>query len=112
MEGFFAAIEFLADHPAIAALIEVATLAVILVGGPLVLRAIRSVAKDARDGRRKLHERIDETADELGKKIEKIAEDQRAHEMRDERELAEISTALKFLVGKNGGDPGIVGGRQ
>ena len=101
MEGFFTAIEFLADHPAVAALIEVATLAVILIAGPLVLRAINRVAKDAKEGRRKLHERIGALETNLTE-----------HEKRDERFHGEISTALKFLVGKNGGDPGIVGGRQ
>ena len=117
MEGFFAAVGYLAQHPDVAATIEVATLALILVGIAVFVRvalslarAIKTVAGEAREGRKKLHDRIDETADELGAKIEKITEDQREHERRDEQELAKIDrgltkigTAVQFIVTKNGG---------
>ena len=116
MEGFFAAVGYLAQHPDVAATIEVATLALILVGMPSSCGSPCRSPGRSRQLRAKRAKAAGsfttgyETADELGKKIEKITEDQREHERRDEQELAKIDrgltkigTAVQFIVTKNGG---------
>lgn len=101
MEGFFAAVEFLSAHPTAAALIEVATLALILVGIGVFVRvslalsrAVKGVAEEGRDGRKELYKRIDERTAETHERIDGMQKELHDHMLEDATRWGKIAGKL------------------
>lgn len=95
MEGFFAALQYLEDHPGVDALLGVTT-----------LFGLIGLYFAGKRGRGKLHAKIERNRDDLHEDLQNLRNEFHEHVASDARELGGIGSALKFIAQRvNGGEP-------